>query len=430
MKEQFDRELRNHIKDTFDHYDDLMADDGWNQFKKHRNRKRRGLVLWYALPSGIAAALAVIWLFNAMQNDIVQPQNQPLAENKVKIESKISKTEQLEQKAVVSKNPVRTQDNENAIADKYQLPASETPVEYTVASKAIKERELIIKPIAGESKMTVHTSRSPSVRSNTDKIFLGDDDLNRNATPQSLASIDVPETMMAIASFDLPTANPIELDVKKVKEKAFSIAVDANTYYSFTSAGVSDHVNIGIGLLSELRLAKNFSINSGIAFNQQDTRFDGDKDLGSKRLAVNAQMSAASVPSSLETEARLTGFDIPINIKYSVLLGKAKTFFTTGVSSYSLINQRYTNQLSVVNYSLKGAPTTSTITDVEKDSDGIFSNFKFARTVNFSFGVLYPVSERNSVSVEPFIKYPINGLGNEDLKIGSGGISFKYTFSR
>ena len=222
MKEQFDRELRNHIKDTFDHYDDLMADDGWNQFKKHRNRKRRGLVLWYALPSGIAAALAVIWLFNAMQNDIVQPQNQPLAENKVKIESKISKTEQLEQKAVVSKNPARTQENENAIADKYQLPASETPVDYAFASKSIKEREIIVKPIAAESKTISHAYRSQNIRTNTDKIFLVDDDLNRNATPQAVASIDAPENMMAIANNDLSTANPIEPENKKKKVKAFS----------------------------------------------------------------------------------------------------------------------------------------------------------------------------------------------------------------
>ena len=64
MKEQFDKTLRNHIKDTFGSYNDQFASDGWEKLVRKKRRKRRGLIFWYALPSGIAAALAIIWMYN------------------------------------------------------------------------------------------------------------------------------------------------------------------------------------------------------------------------------------------------------------------------------------------------------------------------------------------------------------------------------
>src|SRR5690606_24511378 len=106
------------------------------------------------------------------------------------------------------------------------------------------------------------------------------------------------------------------------------------------------------------------------------------------------------------------------------------SFVSGGISSYSLLNQSYVNDVSVTNYSLKSEPTTTVLRNVDKENESAFSNFQFARTLNFSFGILYPVSTKNSISVEPFVKYPISGFGNQDLEIGSGGISFKLNFGK
>ena len=64
MKEQFDKELRNHIKDTFGDFDDHLADDGWRKLIDRKKRKRRGFIFWYVLPSGIAASIALFLLLN------------------------------------------------------------------------------------------------------------------------------------------------------------------------------------------------------------------------------------------------------------------------------------------------------------------------------------------------------------------------------
>ena len=64
MKEQFDKELRNHIKDTFGDFDDHLADDGWGKLIDRKKRKRRGFIFWYVLPSCIAASIALFLLLN------------------------------------------------------------------------------------------------------------------------------------------------------------------------------------------------------------------------------------------------------------------------------------------------------------------------------------------------------------------------------
>lgn len=228
-----------------------------------------------------------------------------------------------------------------------------------------------------------------------------------------------------------PATTEEEKKTKKTKNSNFKFSVDANTYYSFTTAGVTDDLNLGLGILSELKLTKRLSVNSGISLNKQTTNYVAGANASSTNtLSSFASKQPASVPDEVETNAKLVGFEIPLNLKYNVAIGKLKTFITSGISSYSLLNQSYTNDLSIINYSLDSAPTTTISRGVDKENESAFSNFQFARTVDFSFGILYPVSSNNSISIEPFLKYPIAGFGSQNLEIGSGGISFKLNFGR
>jgi hypothetical protein len=56
-----------------------------------------------------------------------------------------------------------------------------------------------------------------------------------------------------------------------------------------------------------------------------------------------------------------------------------------------------------------------------------FNSFYFAKTLNFSFGTGYRLAG-NDLIIEPFLKYPIDGLGSQQLKFGSGGVNLKFSF--
>src|SRR5690606_19727442 len=127
--------------------------------------------------------------------------------------------------------------------------------------------------------------------------------------------------------------------------------------------------------------------------------------------------------------AKLVGFDIPFAIKYSSNNKNLNWFLSTGFSSYTLLTETYFNNMSVVNYGFNGIQTTNEVTK-EEHNDGLFSNLQLARTLNFSVGLQFPIKNFTSLSVEPFIKYPLRSFGREDLTIGSSGVSLKMNLDK
>ena len=51
------------------------------------------------------------------------------------------------------------------------------------------------------------------------------------------------------------------------------------------------------------------------------------------------------------------------------------------------------------------------------------------KTFNLSFGFNTKIGKNQSIGIEPFIKYPLGGLGSENLKFGASGINIKMNFN-
>ncbi|MFC5284973.1 outer membrane beta-barrel protein [Pedobacter alpinus] len=443
MKELFDKELRNHIKDTYDHYDDLLADDGWKQFNKQQNRKKRGLVFWYTIPTGVAAALALIWLFNGIDYNSITDKKSQITQTAIKENISENNTDgKLENidKEYSSKSYLNKDDktalsqSSNTLANSGEKTKGKVyiPQEALLSNNQIENSRIAILPVSVQKDTIYQITFSSNNKADivTPKLAQSTPE-NRFKNDTFLAKLNLED----ISKPSLKELTPNKAVESKSKKSNFNLTFDANTYYNFTANQVNNQPNIGVGVLSEFRLSKKLSINTGIAINRQTTNFDGNQNSNNfKNVAASAPLTGNSsfnaLPSALETSARLVGFDIPINLKLDFKVGKANTFITTGLSSYSLLNEKYVNQLSVVSYSLNGFANKNTITSVQNNPESSFNDFQFARTINFSFGVLYPISKTNSISLEPFMKYPLNGLGYQDLKIGSGGISFKLNFGK
>lgn len=442
MKEQFDRAIRNHIRDTFGSFDDQMADDGWKKFNDKKRKKRRGLIFWYTLPSGIAAALALIWLLNwnnlsnfntNNQTQIAQKETLNKNQNIKRLKEKIEVLADKKQNAIIQNNyqEKRVLAFNNLKSIKILKPnlldnnhLENTKTENNIANlKTLNEVETI------NEELTT-TKSSPSL--------LHIDPVEANAKdfkPLETENITIPIAQAVIVDQSLqkdffPLTSQLSR-VKKpqiIKKDRFKISVDANTYYSFSDAGVNDALNLGFGLATELKLTKRLSLNSGVLLNRQTASFDGN-NRSTSDFKLASFSTLAAVPEAQITNAKLIGLDIPLDLKFDFKVGQIKSFITSGISSYSVINEEYINDYSIVNYSITGI-LTSNVTDKRKNPVGNFSYFKFARTINFSFGFLYPLSKKSTISVEPFMKYPLSGLGYQDLKIGSGGLSFKLNFGR
>ena len=452
MKEQFDKTLRNHIKDTFGSYNDQFASDGWEKLVRKKRRKRRGLIFWYALPSGIAAALAIIWMYN-WNTLMIQPvvKNQIVAKTdlKNKPQQNLTNTHQKsdpnkEQQDQVYKEGIALSENIEINKStttkvnqtpKIDLNLNVSDKEHNMKLNNVNTLLLSILNDRNESDNVNKNSSTNDTLSNT--MLISNETIVSNNTPleNSIAretAIEIPSqksTPSAKKSIKKVLSNsPQNLANNRVKQSKFNIAVDANTFYSFSEAGVNDQMNLGLGLAASYKIGKNLSLNSGLQLNRQTSSFEGlDRLAFSNRLAVNSAF--AVIPNEQITNAKLIGLDIPLNLQYNFKMGKALSFITTGFSSYSVINEEYVNDISVTNYYFTGV-NTSNMTTVQENPAGSFTYFKFARTLNVSFGVQYPLKGKNSLSVEPFLKYPLSGFGYQDLLIGSGGLSLKFNFNK
>ena len=141
----------------------------------------------------------------------------------------------------------------------------------------------------------------------------------------------------------------------------------------------------------------------------------------SRNFMASASMLPLVVPASKNFNANLVNLDVPVNLKYNFNPQTNNTYFAAGLSSGTFINESYNTTYSY------NAPGNSSILQSQDASHKSFDNFYFAQMLNVAFGLGYPLG-KNQLVIEPFFKYPLNGLGDQHLLFGSGGINLKFNF--
>ena len=99
---------------------------------------------------------------------------------------------------------------------------------------------------------------------------------------------------------------------------------------------------------------------------------------------------------------------------------KNDTYISAGLSSGTFIDESYTYHYSY--------PTRQSLAPPDATTHQSFNSFYFARTLNLAFGVGYPFGKSNRLIIEPFFKYPLDGLGSQQIRFGAGGVNLKLNF--
>jgi len=236
----------------------------------------------------------------------------------------------------------------------------------------------------------------------------------KNAIYKMLAETKVPETKKT-----------------NIADKKLKFGVYEATYLNYAK-GSESAVNLGVGLSSDIYLGNSLSLSTGlglarntlsysssIALNAAQTDFVSANLPSAYNLVGNSFNPATSVKNY---SAGLLGLDVPINIKYDLSSGANNFYVTAGFSSGTFINETYTYQYGFpaasypFNQQTQGSSTSKN-----------FDSFYFAKTINFAFGAGLPFGKKRLIA-EPFIKYPIGGLGSQNIPFGAGGLNLKFKF--
>ncbi len=505
MDDQFDNDLKDHIRKVFEKIEDPSADEGWLQLRKKfpaEEAKRRAIAwLWWAAAAVMFLFLGIgVWMYtknNQPQKAIAKNSKHAPSENlaSVKNQDTNGKTASIHTENPAKINPgsiVATPSNtpKSPAVNKKNIPGAVNPL---ISSDTSGKKSYLAKTPGGVKNAVNNSSaqqlaaapnvNKPAAAASIPKANPPVD----NSTGQQLAT--TPKVNNSTPVTTIPKANPVVgnspaqqlattgaannpihvTDTIKAKKPAKSIndmfadnqpektkKIDANsekvrfgiyaaTYFNYAK-GSSNNANLGAGVTAEIKIAKNLKLVTGITIAQNSLNFNTAVPTSTQSsfavpaasnsfstYSLNSPVKAnvlysaanvASVPSLKNYDANMVGLDIPLNLKYDFNPKKYDVYVLAGLSSGTFINETYNYQY---NYPALFSPSLQQIQD--ETSHKNFGSFYFAKTLNVAFGVGYPLG-KNHLILEPFLKYPLDGLGAQNIRFGAGGINLKFNFQQ
>jgi len=521
MSDKLDNDLKNRIREVFDHYEDDTADAGWELLRQRfpEEKKRRVIAWWWYSAAAVLLLCLGTWFFYPQTTSNQMAVRKKTTTDKTDTNSAQISSANTGEAVAVNKN-TGTQSAESIQTN--EVPAADNTQSDRMASRSSAEKEItgnkanrnqsLGEPINDALALAAlnpgkhsHVSKnqpanqSQSESTMSEKAAKNDpfEYIKTDKTTQSLARVKeqpaivtpkagatdsaasysatqvaVTQPAKASQSVVIQKTDPVlkmianddarRLNLtknatnNKKKESAKSdrsiiMSLYAGTYFNYAK-GSQSQLGIGGGFSSDFRISDNFKISTGVSIGQNRLSYSSDnaipQQISNQALAM-ANKSAAVAPYSLVTSLRstvpevqsynasLVGLDIPLNIKYQFNPKKNDTYISAGLSSGTYINETYRSAYSngnnaynaVASGSLSLNAVNSAVQQTQENtSSQHFSSFDFARTLNLSFGMGYPVG-RNRLVIEPFLKYPLSGLGAQDIKFGASGINLKLSFS-
>ena len=109
-------------------------------------------------------------------------------------------------------------------------------------------------------------------------------------------------------------------------------------------------------------------------------------------------------------------YELPVNMKYTIISGKHSLFTTAGLSSYIMRSENYDYE-----YMQNNQPGGHNYLSYTNETKNWFS------VVNFSVGYTHKLSDIGSIRIEPYLKLPIKNLGVGNMPIMSTGLNIGFT---
>ena len=200
------------------------------------------------------------------------------------------------------------------------------------------------------------------------------------------------------------------------------------------SFGNVKRLNMGYGVSVDYKLSDKFALNSGLAYNQMAASKGVIDNRQSDMASVSAIAKSSSTKSLESIEERVTGIDIPLEIKYNV---SKNLYANVGVSAFAVINQKRNNTfleerivpqsagLSSAN-SFSSVLVTQRVTESQAVTET--QDYSYLGFYNLSFGYKKKISKNNSFAVEPFLKLPMREVKTENLRLIGTGVKLKFDF--
>jgi hypothetical protein len=210
------------------------------------------------------------------------------------------------------------------------------------------------------------------------------------------------------------------------------------------SIGNTQELNMGYGVSMTYNFSNRLSLSSGVAYSKMNASKNLPTQIGSSSIVLGNTKSLEMI------NEEVTGLDIPLELKYTI---NKNMYANLGVSGFAVLNQSRRNTF-VETVVVKGNVSSSGGTgangassSVDNDAKGQFANaylvnqrttevasnssiedLNYIGFYNLSFGYTKKVYKNHALAIEPFVKLPIRGVTQDNLRLVGTGVRLKVGF--
>lgn len=407
-------EIIAHIKDSLATYEETYAPGAWEHFNK-KGSNRPALIIWMGRLSSAAAVIligmALFWFTKSTPDkapiNLSHENPQDVAGITPDITSDSKKApSSLNQSDLTIENSVRN-----------EMPAGAEPEEI------VKHPEISLVamvPIPADVKPAPSALNTTAISAATG--IVQETKTQEEPKRPSFEEFLKDETIKAVQ-----TEKTAKVAVKEDNKWAVGVVVSP----SFGNAG---KLNMGYGLSMGYALSDKVSLNSGISYNEMAASRSVGNPL--EMASPGASSAIAGESKNLESiEQKVTGFDIPLDIKYNL---SKSLYANIGISAFAVIDQQRSNNyiqerlVERPSASYAGSNEFKTLVVNEKVSESApeseTASNNYIGFYNFSFGYKQKIAKDKSISIEPFMKVPMREVTKDNLRLMGTGVKLKFDF--
>lgn len=421
MKETEDDKITAKIREVFEDFEDLSAEHGWQELrKKYPAPVRRPLLLWMSTAALLLVASG-LWFFHyTTPGEIIVNKNPPAAEvettNKSIIQDSVALIDDH-----TEPSPAILQ--ENLYPSSGSIPASEATTGSVSAALTEENKIAADNGLVPSAKDLIAQTPNLVLDNSWAHVKLEQNDRDSAINALAEMSLFTPSTSLKASSI-IPVENQPMMKQKANGTRGLSLSFYAGSFFNYAE-GSESILNFGAGFSSDIRLGKNVKLSTGL--NLANNKLDFNQNIpgnADRSLQFASPLSAGNANPGVVSnyKAELLSLDVPINIKYIPNPDKGDLYILAGLSSGTYLQERYGAKFQTFSNS------SSLLNQAKTQNEQItkqLEHFDLAKTLNVSFGFSMKLAKEQRITFEPFLKYPLGGLGTENIKFGSSGVNIK-----
>ena len=389
------------------------ADLLWNDMhsildkKMPQKKERRRFILWFLSSEGLLLLTIGLFVITGSSLFFLSTKESPTIKklhgsqqtNKL-IEDGFAKVSQepKENIATINEEDQKSKNNISAIAP------SNSSVDHVLTNSSIARQTI------KQSKKYTTTDRFNQPSQDISKTSENFDiaQVNLESIHHFLIEINLNEEKKYLSPQLVPVANKAKLNTRNNNEKGFyagiMFGVDmSSVHFQSANSGATTGFIIGYAF------SQKWSIESGLLWDIKRVYDNGTYFNPPGYTPTNGVTIIA-----VNGKSRL--YELPVNMKYTIISGKHNLFATTGISSYFMRSENYDYEFTQTNQ-----PGGHNYLSYTNETKNWFS------VANFSVGYTHKVGSNGNFRIEPYLRLPLTNLGTANMPIMSTGLNIGFT---